>query len=289
MTFMGKLLIVANLVLSFLFMAFAGAVFTVQQNWKQKAEDYSVDLSEAEKGHQKTLNELNDQNTRLDTENKNMASKLTEAQIVAKQWETKALVDEDKLSKEKTTADTSQAVSKLTETEAEFRLAEALQQRTVNKDLRIRLDQVIAKNHALENKSFDQDIKIKGITKRHGKILEQLAKARSDLRKKPGLAPSSDTEVAIEPPPPVTGKVVKAQRGKGNRIDYIEISIGSDDGLQKGHKLSVYREGDGKSRRPKYLGQIRLVLVKPDKAVGTVTSRAKNGVIAEGDNVTSRL
>ena len=39
MTFIGKMLIVVQLVLSPLFMPFAGAVFTVEHNWKQHYSD----------------------------------------------------------------------------------------------------------------------------------------------------------------------------------------------------------------------------------------------------------
>ena len=36
MSFVGKILVVVQLVLSVLFMALAGAVFSVHQNWKDK-------------------------------------------------------------------------------------------------------------------------------------------------------------------------------------------------------------------------------------------------------------
>ena len=38
MTFVGKVLVIVQVVLSLCFMAFAGAVYTVQQNWKTAYE-----------------------------------------------------------------------------------------------------------------------------------------------------------------------------------------------------------------------------------------------------------
>ena len=47
MTFVGKILVVFQLVLSICFMAFAGAVFTAQTNWKVKADTAQKDLEKA--------------------------------------------------------------------------------------------------------------------------------------------------------------------------------------------------------------------------------------------------
>jgi hypothetical protein len=43
------------------------------------------------------------------------------------------------------------------------------------------------------------------------------------------------------------------------------------------------------SRGAKYLGQIKIVRVSADRAVGSVVQRAKNGIIEEGDHVSTKL
>ena len=60
MTFIGKMLIVVQLVLSLLFMAFAGAVFTVEQNWKQQFTDKDQDLKTEQDFHKSTQNKFNE-------------------------------------------------------------------------------------------------------------------------------------------------------------------------------------------------------------------------------------
>ena len=60
MTFIGKMLIVVQLVLSLLFMAFAGAVFTVEQNWKQQFTDKDQDLKTEQDFHKSTQNTFNE-------------------------------------------------------------------------------------------------------------------------------------------------------------------------------------------------------------------------------------
>ena len=91
-----------------------------------------------------------------------------------------------------------------------------------------------------------------------------------------------------QPPPVVEGVVMDARKSARQGTEFVEISLGSDDGLAKGHSLFVYRGANG-GDRGKYLGKIEIVYVTPDKAVGTVVERAKNGVIQKGDNVTSKL
>ena len=48
MSFIGKVLIAAQLVMSLLFMAFAGAVFNMHQNWKEKHDAVAKTLSETQ-------------------------------------------------------------------------------------------------------------------------------------------------------------------------------------------------------------------------------------------------
>ena len=64
--------------------------------------------------------------------------------------------------------------------------------------------------------------------------------------------------------------------------DSIEVSLGGDDGLQMGHELDVYRNDQ-------YLGRVRVVSIKPDKAVAVVVREFVRGVIQRGDRVATRL
>ena len=55
MSFLGKLLIAFQLVLSIVFLAFAGAVFSTQQNWKTLAETNEKNLKTEQAAHQNDL------------------------------------------------------------------------------------------------------------------------------------------------------------------------------------------------------------------------------------------
>ena len=90
------------------------------------------------------------------------------------------------------------------------------------------------------------------------------------------------------PPPPVDGLVKEVKKDRTNRPKYIVITVGEDDGLLKGHVLSVMRSGVG-GKVPQYLGEVRIISIEPDSAVCEVIESAKNGIIEVGDNVTTKL
>ncbi len=63
--------------------------------------------------------------------------------------------------------------------------------------------------------------------------------------------------------------------------EYVEISVGSDDGVFKNHQ-------NDRLSRSRYLATIRITDVYPDKAIGLVIEDTRNGTIARGDNVTTK-
>ena len=65
----------------------------------------------------------------------------------------------------------------------------------------------------------------------------------------------------------------------------VEVSIGSDDGLLKGHRLHVYRVGG----TPPYVGDIEVVETYPDRAVCRIDPKFYKSPMRRGDRVASKL
>jgi hypothetical protein len=80
------------------------------------------------------------------------------------------------------------------------------------------------------------------------------------------------------PPIGIQGTVTEV-RPRGN----VEISIGADSGLVKGHQLDVVRNVDGRSV---YIGKIEIVNTAADRAVAQVMPEFRKGVVQRGDEVT---
>ena len=288
MTFIGKILVVVQVVLSLLFMAFAGAVFTVEQNWKLKFNDVSEELAVSKKDYETQFNEFNNYKTEKKQELDNLDTLSKKRLADFDREKNRAENLQSQLNDLKTQHDLQRTVAQLTGDEAKFRRDEAIEQRQVNKALHEKQLLLVRENRNLEDINFDLTLQIGQREQRHLVLLDELKTARIQARRKGGglgALPSED----IAPPPPLDGKVVSSRYGIGNRILYVEVSIGGDDGIKEGQLLTVYRPANNSGQKTKYLGQVRIIQVFADKAVGTVREKAKNGVISKGDNVTSKL
>jgi hypothetical protein len=125
----------------------------------------------------------------------------------------------------------------------------------------------------LNQATNDRDL----LKKKTDELVKDLAKADTLLRKF-GLDKNRDYS---DVPPKVDG-VITATPGAG----LVEISIGSDSGLIKGHKLEVYRIGGGQST---YVGRIVVVSTAPDRSVCRIDTKFQNSDVRVGDRVASKI
>ena len=95
---------------------------------------------------------------------------------------------------------------------------------------------------------------------------------------------------SVSVPPKVNGEVLATLPGKGQgKNELVEISLGKDDGLLKGHEMFIYRSGLKDGGKPKYLGKLRIISTQPDVSIGVVLEETRGGIIQKGDNVTTKL
>ncbi|WP_298869101.1 hypothetical protein [uncultured Gimesia sp.] len=290
MSFVGKVLVVVQVVLSICFMGFAGAVYTAQSNWRAK----SVQFEENAKNLQKNMTDLESEYGNFKTETtQKINESLTAAQTAkaandALKAQNKSY--QNQLETVRAERDTSVAQAETTGEEANFRRQESSRQRVVNKTLHDTVNGLRSKIKSLEDTIFTQSIREKNLVAKHSKVLNEL-KYLNKIVANLGVDPKDPAIAGMKSAPPaVEGLILNTKKDKQNGTKFVEVSLGSDDGLSKGHQLFVYRFGTKENgNRPKYLGKIELVYVDPDKAVGTVIDAAKNGVIEKGDHVNSKL
>ncbi len=79
-------------------------------------------------------------------------------------------------------------------------------------------------------------------------------------------------------PPERNGNVLIINRPK----HLVEVSIGFDDGLRKGHFLEVTRKG-------RYVGKLKVRDTEPNRAVAEILKDYSEGLIQEGDRVDTTL
>ena len=92
---------------------------------------------------------------------------------------------------------------------------------------------------------------------------------------------NKNSDYKSKTPPKVDG-VVTSVIGDG----LIEISLGSDDGLRKGHQLEVYRMNGGQST---YVGRVEVVKTDPSKSVCKIDPKFQNSNVMVNDRVASKI
>ncbi len=288
MTFVGKMLVVVQLVMSIAFMAFAGAVYSTQQSWKDEAEKLQTQVSGLQ-------TDLQDQNTelqrKLDAAEQAAAAAVQRAEQA--EGDNAQLRNEIANQKQKTEQlnlqnNSLQGLAESKSNEASFRDEEAQRERVASRTLREQVNELQAGLRDRDDQIFAMRLRLEDLSERFDALLAESGDLKKILRLNGLPTDPAEFRSLEDPPPPVDGVVVATKTDKTNRTKAVEISVGSDDGVRKNHELDVYSSAvnGGKNR---WLGKIRISNVTPDRAVGYVIETAKNGIIQRGDNVTTRL
>lgn len=285
MTFVGKLLVVVQLVLSVCFMTFAGAVYTKHVTWKAQYDAEKAKVAQLE-------TDLKGEAARRTADTDSANKRIKESDDKAKAANNELALSVEQVKKQGTeiqrlnsVISDESALRKSAQEEASIRKNEATLLTQINSTLIKELNQKNTIVASQAEELFNRSIKVKELSEKHDDLLGQVAVFTKVLASN-GFStdPKSYSKIAA-PTPLVFGEVEEADpKGKGG-VEHVQVSIGSDDGLTENTILYVYRVGE----RSKFLAQIRLTLVTPDKAVGIVVPGTKNGVIEKGDYVSTKL
>ena len=108
------------------------------------------------------------------------------------------------------------------------------------------------------------------VEKRNGDLAQELMKTRRALRY---FGVTNIENLGKQPPNPLTGVVTAVPQPA-----LVEVSLGSDDGLRKGHQLDVTRGGS-------YIGRIEVMEATPECAACRVDPKMLRKPIERGDRV----
>lgn len=277
-----KTLIVLQLVFSLCFMCFAGAVYTFQNGWRAKAEEYKKSADQFSRSLTDTQNARTEEGAKAvaDIKKQQERAELAEAQIGQLQIDLKQA--QTSLANAEQQRDKFQADLLVAQDEAKARITETNLARAEVKRLRDQLNDGIAQRRSLEDQNLDRQGKIDESVDREQVLLKEVTRLRDMIRAK-GFDPN---EIYVGPVPAaiekVNGEVLKSQKNASRSQELVEISIGQDDNIVEKMRLIVYRDN-------KYICDIEITDVMPDKAVGRVLEETRNGSIERGDHVTTKL
>lgn len=279
MNLVGKIFIVLILIMSILFMGFAVAVYAAHTNWRDKVKNPDSGLETQLKNEKLEVDRLSGEKTKAEQElaiekrarQSQLGSLETEKELLAKERDQLNV----EMGKEREQARGAIAAMKV----AHDNLANLRNDvETLRKDI---LAALAARDTAITNVIAKTDeanglaIQMQTLQKQATLTSEQLADAMEVLRKfnlkgEPALYEDTATKG-------VMGIVTAALTG-----GYIQISLGSDDGLLVGHRLDAFRSST-------YLGKIEVIEVRPDQAVCKVLPEFRKGNIQVNDRVSTGL
>lgn len=277
-----KTLIVLQLVFSLFFMCFAGAVYTFQNGWRAKAQTAIEERDRFRTNFETEQRARTDEaaKAKIDIGKVEERAALAEAQVGQLQIDLKQA--QASLASAEQQRDKFQADLLVAQDEANARITETNLARAEIKRLRDQLNDGIAQRRSLEDQNLDRQGKIDEGNDRAQALVKEVTRLRDRIRamgENPDDIFVGTVPAAIEK---VNGEVLKTQKNASRSQELVEISIGEDDNIVQKMRLIVYRDN-------KYICDIEITDVMPDKAVGRVLEETRNGSIERGDHVTTKL
>jgi uncharacterized protein YlxW (UPF0749 family) len=281
MTHVGKILVVAIMFFSVVFLGTSTTVFMTSKNWKEETRKKSEEVVKVKKS-------LTEAQAQVDAAKKELADAQGQAATATKQLSDRIrkLEDDNKRDLEQITdlrgkIGVADMNAKSALEEAGAKREETVLLRTQKSAVEKQANEFKLRQAELTDRIRELERILDTATRNNGDLRERVAKFTTLLQKN-GLSTDISQIKGLESPPPVQGQIKRVDAS--NRK--VEITIGSDDGLVAGHELNLFRL----SPRPEFLGKIQIVAVDPDQAVGRVIGNTFQGKkIKEGDIVSSTI
>ena len=285
MTLVGKIFVVAILIMSVVYMGFAMAVYSTHRNWKavvdrprdEAGAGMEVGLTYQLEDLRAENDELKLQLDKLDAAlaaeqtayRENLAKLETErTELLGQRQQMQGELDQLVQQNRTLTGTVDSTQENLTRLVAEV---EGLRQEI--RDTQAKRDAIFASVITRTDDLHGAHGELQRLQER----LNQLTSTLGIYKQKLSANGISPTAPLADTPPRLTGLVTAVRQN-----NLIEISIGSDDGLRSGHTVEVFRNQT-------YLGRAEIVQVAPDRAVGKMIAEYRKGVVQTGDEVATQL
>ena len=280
MNSVGRIFIVLILVMSLIFMSFTFMVYTSSNNWKKVADEHKSSLDKARA-------ESNQFKQRLEELQKNVDEQLkAKGDIIADLHSQVAVFAQNQQEATQQLAVLQDAINTATQTikTTHTTLADAQAQQTQLRDVFRQTQQdwnaLLSDYVKKTDEAHTLTMQLNNLESVSQELVKQYADAKSVLNQF-NLKPNPQMYAGV-PPFQVMGRI-KEVRATG----LVEITVGEDSGLMKGHQLDVYRKAE--DGRDQYLGVVEVVLTEPNRAACKVLPEYRKGTVQINDIVTSEF
>lgn len=285
MNLVGKIFVFLIFCMSLVFMAFSVMVYATHINWRD--EVLRIDVKAGQQlGWKKRLENAVLEREAVETQKTDLEDQLESERALRRQLVAK--LEAEKLALEAQAQNARQELAVLVDAhKVALTSVETAQKRigvlmadsgALRSDIKVALDEIDKRYNdylvALEQAHQAQG-EVDRNKQRQQQLIEDLTKAKKVLNEN-DLDVDTPTDGV---PPKIDGFVVQVAESNGQL--YVEVSVGSDDGLQQGHEMEIYRGGT-------WLGRATIVRTTPDRAVGKVNRSTQKGEIRERDRVETK-
>ncbi len=275
MNTIGKMFIGLIFIMSIMFMGFSVVIYATHTNWKARCAQLETALSESKTKAKQLLDARDEIQRGLTEEVNRRATVIANLTTKVEELDKDNTAFKDELAQLKGDKEQGIAAVKLShETQVMLRTeVDGLRKdlRSAQEDWATLYTELVAKTdeaHALA---------LQLATYRSvGEKLTQDYQDAIEVLRKHGLKPVPGDYTGV-PPTGVQG-VVTEVRPNG----WVEISIGADSGLMKGHRLDVVRNLDGRSS---YIGKIEIEQTQPDRSAARILPEYRRGTVQRDDVV----
>ena len=275
MNLVGRIFVVLIFVMSFAFMGFALVVYSTHTNWKAKADEWKAmyesarkEVNAAKADREELVRVMDEESSSRRREIINLKTKVEELKESNKQHG-------ENLVKLKGELEKAVEMVSLSHTSLEKIRAELNVSRDAFRESQKGWQDIFSQYVAAIDRANDLSNKLV----RFRSVGAQLAKDYQDavdVLRKFGYKP--DPTIYTDIPPKGVEGIVTEVRPNG----WVEISIGEDSGIIKGHKLDIVRNLGGRSS---YVGKIEVVRTEPDRAAAIVLPEYRRGTVQRDDKV----
>jgi hypothetical protein len=285
MTILGKILVFVNLLFSLVTGALVIMVYVTQNNWVDGFEKLKKNYQVSEANARMYADEAVEANKSTDKLKRERDSAIQKGQREVAQIQQALDAKTAELSQidargRLTSNNVNTATEELNQRKLEIdRLNEVLKQKDQKM---VKLEEA---NTLFRNQAITSDITAKSEQERNRQLLDQIAALTKELdhRQTPAGATAAHVTSYGQRPPAddVEGTVVETDA----KSDLVTISLGTDNGVNKGNTLVVYRF----KPRPEYVGTLNVIDADFHQAVARPVKPLRAGPVQKGDVVASRV
>ena len=276
MNLLGKILTAFITVAAIGLLAVSTMVYATHKNWKTSADKLKTQLSETRNQNQQLQSRFDNLDSQLKAEieaaNQDVRKLESErVQLIAQSSLIQKQLDGLQQEQRRNTAavaSTQANNEELTKEVAGLRLALRENQQ--------KRDEAFATTLRATDDLHQAKGQLDSLVERNGQLTQEVA-MKSNLLRSNGFDPSATPGEIV---PHVRGLVSKLRRDASGQL--IEITVGADDGIRKGHTIEIFRGS-------RYLGRAEVIRTEPDRAVARIIRKFQQGPIQERDHVATKL